>query len=67
MVSVGAGEIERAKDDGRLPMTDHNTRIIVIGPGGGVARALAEVLAANAFHNVAYFDGDGALLTQATR
>ena len=48
-------------------MTDHNTRIIVIGPSGARARALAEVLAANAFHNVAYFDGDGALLAQPTR
>jgi rhodanese-related sulfurtransferase len=67
LVGVGAEEVERAKDDGRLPMTDHNTRIIVIGPSGARAPALAEVLAANAFHNVAYFDGDGALLAPAAR
>ncbi len=26
-----AGEIKTAKDDGQLPMEDHNTRIIVLG------------------------------------
>ena len=26
------GEVKRAKDDGRLPMEDHNTRILVVGP-----------------------------------
>ena len=25
------GEVRRAKDDGRLPMEDHNTRILVVG------------------------------------
>jgi hypothetical protein len=25
------GEVKTAKDDGRLPMEDHNTRIIVFG------------------------------------
>jgi rhodanese-related sulfurtransferase len=51
------GEIKKAKDDGRLPMEDHNTRIIVFGRDGSQARALAEALAKEAFHNVAYFDG----------
>src|SRR5439155_19137669 len=29
--SVRSGEVAKAKDDGRLPMLDHNTRIFVIG------------------------------------
>lgn len=51
-------EVKAAKDDGRLPMEDHNTRIIVFGADAEGARAVAESIAANAFHNVAYFDGD---------
>ena len=51
-------EVTAAKDDGRLPMEDHNTRIIVFGADGDGARAVAESIAANAFHNVSYFDGD---------
>ena len=53
-------EVKAAKDDGRLPMEDHNTRIIVFGADGAGARAVAESIAANAFHNVSYFDGDAA-------
>ncbi len=51
------GEVKRAKDDGRLPMEDHNTRIIVFGRDALQARAVAEALAREAFHNVAYFAG----------
>lgn len=50
-------EVAPAKDDGRLPMDDHNTRIIVFGRDGAQARVVAEEIAKNAFHNVAYFDG----------
>ena len=50
------GEIKRAKDDGRLPMDDHNTRLVVIG-GAMPARYVAEALAREAFHNVSYFAG----------
>ena len=50
-------EIKAAKDDGRLPMTDHNTRIIVFGSSADDARDVAVALTAEAFHNVAYFDG----------
>ena len=50
-------EIKAAKDDGRLPMHDHNTRIVVFGRDGAQARALAESITREAFHNVAYFDG----------
>jgi rhodanese-related sulfurtransferase len=51
------GELRRAKDDGRLPMEDHNTRIIVIGRSTGDARFVAQAIAHEAFHNVAYFPG----------
>jgi rhodanese-related sulfurtransferase len=52
-----ASAIKAAKDDGRLPMTDHNTRIIVFGSNGKEARQVATALTAEAFHNVAFFDG----------
>jgi hypothetical protein len=51
------GEVRRAKDDGRLPMEDHNTRIVVVGRAAGDARYVAEALAREAFDNVAYFPG----------
>jgi rhodanese-related sulfurtransferase len=51
------GEVRKAKDDGRLPMEDHNTRIIVIGADAGTARYVAEAIAHEAFHNVSYFAG----------
>jgi rhodanese-related sulfurtransferase len=50
-------EAAKAKDDGRLPMTDHNTRIMVVGDSGAAARAAAEAIVRDAFHNVAFFDG----------
>lgn len=49
------GEVRKAKDDGRLPMEDHNTRIVVFGRDG--AQAVAEAIAREAFHNVSYFAG----------
>jgi rhodanese-related sulfurtransferase len=52
-----AGEVKKAKDDGRLPMEDHNTRIVVFGRDGAQARMVAEALVKEAFHNVAFFDG----------
>jgi rhodanese-related sulfurtransferase len=51
------GDVKRAKDDGRLPMQDHNTRLIVIGRDVAEARYVAEALAREAFQNVAYFHG----------
>ncbi len=51
------GEIKAAKDDGRLPMEDHNTRIVVVGRDSEQARAVAEAIAREAFHNVSYFPG----------
>ena len=51
------GEVKRAKDDGRLPMEDHNTRVVVIGRDAAEARYVAEALAREAFHNVSYYAG----------
>jgi rhodanese-related sulfurtransferase len=50
-------DVVKAKDDGRLPMEDHNTRIIVIGKDAEQARAVAEAIAKNAFHNVSFYAG----------
>jgi rhodanese-related sulfurtransferase len=50
-------EVTAAKDDGRLPMEDHNTRIICFGENGTQAKALADEISKNAFHNVTFFDG----------
>jgi rhodanese-related sulfurtransferase len=58
------GEVKAAKDDGRLPMEDHNTRIIVFGREGAQAQAVAEALAQEAFHNVTYFGGTFETLIQ---
>lgn len=52
-----AGEVFAAKQDGRLPMKDHNTRIIVFGRNGDQSRGIAEALIREAFHNVMYFEG----------
>ena len=50
------GVVKEAKDDGRLPMDDHNTRIIVFGTGGKDARAVADAIAREAFHNVSFVE-----------
>jgi rhodanese-related sulfurtransferase len=52
------GEIKLAKDDGRLPIQDHNTRIIVLGASTNDARYVAQAIANEAFHNVSFFDGN---------
>ncbi len=51
------GEIKRAKNDGRLPMEDHNTRLIVVGSDPAASRYVAQAISNEAFHNVAYFAG----------
>src|SRR5215470_7196152 len=43
-VSVPLPQASQTKDDGRLPMTDHNTRIFVVGANGSEARAVAEAI-----------------------
>lgn len=50
-------DVKKAKDDGRLPMEDHNTRIVVFGRDGAQARAVTEAIAKEAFHNVSFFGG----------
>jgi rhodanese-related sulfurtransferase len=61
---IPADEVESAKDDGRLPMTDHNTRILVVGSNGPQARTTAEHIARNAFHNVSFYGGKVSELTE---
>ena len=56
-VSIPLSDASRAKDDGRLPMTDHNTRIFVVASNGTEARSVAEAIVRDAFHNVTFFDG----------
>ncbi len=48
------GVMKQAKDDGRLPMDDHNTRIIVFGSNARDVRAVADAIASEAFHNVSF-------------
>jgi rhodanese-related sulfurtransferase len=55
--SLPLADVKKAKDDGRLPMEDHNTRIIVFGRDGAQVRALTEAIAREAFHNVSFFGG----------
>jgi rhodanese-related sulfurtransferase len=52
--NIQLAQVEAAKDDGRLPMEDHNTRIIVFGSSAAEARSVAEAIGRNAFHNVAF-------------
>jgi rhodanese-related sulfurtransferase len=56
-VNIPLSDAAKAKDDGRLPMTDHNTRIFVVADTGAEARKVAEAIVLDAFHNVAFFDG----------
>jgi rhodanese-related sulfurtransferase len=56
-VSIPLPQTSQAKDDGRLPMTDHNTRIFVVGTNGTEARTVAEAIVHDAFHNVTFFGG----------
>ena len=59
--------MQRAKNDGSLPIEDHNTRVIVFGDEPELVRAVADSLAKEAFHNVAYFAGTYAELTKAVK
>jgi rhodanese-related sulfurtransferase len=60
-------EVRKAKDDGRLPMDDHHTRIIVVGTSAAEAQTLAEGVAKDAFDNVSFFGGDSTALERALR
>jgi len=61
------GELKKAKDDDRLPMTDHNTRIVVFADSPDDARFVAEQIAREAFHNVSFFAGSAQELQAAVR
>ena len=58
------GEVFAAKQDGRLPMEDHNTRIIVFGRDYDQSSQVAAAVAREAFHNVTYFAGTFEELTE---
>ncbi|MFZ5893648.1 MAG: rhodanese-like domain-containing protein [Myxococcota bacterium] len=59
---IPPSEATKAKDDGRLPMSDHNTRIFVVADDPDRARAAAEAIIRDAFHNVSFFAGSAAEL-----
>jgi len=59
--------MQQAKNDGTLPSNDHNTRIVVFGNDLKLVRAISDAIAKEAFHNVAYFAGTYAELTDATK
>jgi rhodanese-related sulfurtransferase len=60
-------DVRKAKDDGRLPMDDHHTRILVVGASGSQAQALAEGVAKDAFDNVAFFGRDATVVERALK
>ena len=53
-VNLAGRDIEDANQDGRLPYTDHGTRIIVFGKTISQARELAEAIAHRAYWNSSY-------------
>jgi len=55
--NVRFDEVVKAKDDGRLPMLDHNTRIFVVWKDASQSLATAQEIARNAFQNVSYYAG----------
>ena len=59
--------MQRAKNDGTLPIEDHNTRIIVFGDDRQAVRTIADSLVKEAFHNVSFFAGTYAELAKAVK
>ena len=53
------GEVKKADKgkDGRLPVEDHNARLIVFGRDGEQAREVCNALAKEAFHNISFYGG----------
>ena len=64
---IPLADTTKAKDDGRLPMADHATRIFVVGENAAQARAVAEAIFRDAFHNVSFFAGTPAELSELTQ
>jgi rhodanese-related sulfurtransferase len=59
--------MQQAKNDGTLPIEDHNTRIIVFGDDPQAVLSVADAIAKEAFHNVAFFAGSTADLRRAVK
>jgi len=59
--------MRQVKNDGTLPINDHNTRIIVFGDDPKQVRAISDAIAKEAFHNVAFYAGTYAELSTATK
>ncbi len=64
-VSIQAGEVKVANDDGRLPYTDKGTRIVVFANRPETARKVAEEIAHAAYWNSSYFGGKATDLKEA--
>lgn len=59
--------MQQAKNDGTLPIEDHNTRIIVFGDDPQTVVNIADALAKEAFHNVSFFGGEYSDLAAGTK
>jgi len=56
-VNIQKGEAAAANDDGRLPLTDKGTRIVVFGWTDEQAKVVATEIAGKAYWNSSYFGG----------
>jgi len=56
-VNIQKGEAAAANDDGRLPLTDKGTRIVVFGRTNEQAKVVATEIAGRAYWNSSYFGG----------
>jgi rhodanese-related sulfurtransferase len=56
-VNIQQGESVTANDDGRLPLTDKGTRIVVFGRTDEQSKAVATEIAGKAYWNSSYFGG----------
>ena len=56
-VNIQKGEAAAANDDGRLPLTDKGTRIVVFGRTDEQAKVVAAEIAGKAYWNSSYFGG----------
>jgi rhodanese-related sulfurtransferase len=56
-VNVQKGEAAAANDDGRLPLTDKGTRIVVFGNTDEQSKVVATEIAEKAYWNSSYFGG----------
>jgi rhodanese-related sulfurtransferase len=64
-VNIQAGEATAANDDGRLPLQDKGTRVVVFGNTLEQSRIVAAEIAKKAYWNSSYFGGTLADLVQA--